>query len=229
MRFMKPDDNTTDLAAVEVLNVVLRLANLISAREDGATYGSKSTFFLHLNNSLAGLMDVSTSNILVKLQSPKYAQGLLQVYPWTPISRSRYKVIRQCFTERFPAVLDPSEMQVVYKLPDVVNRDIYEHVAVSMAHLEFREGVRRLSNNFSDYRLATAQHWSSDKLFFVYYAESKCEKYDEEWNFREFVRRKESPMAQRVNLALSHDETFHRAFGCRRGLGMRPSRRCSFW
>ncbi|CAN8021102.1 unnamed protein product [Ixodes persulcatus] len=217
MRFIKPDDNTTDIAAIEVLNVVLRLANLNSARKDEATYGSKSTFFVYLNTSLVGLVDVSRSNVFLMLQSPKYTQG------------SRYKVVRQCFNERYSAVLDPLEKQIVYKLPDVVNRDIYEHVAVSMAHLEFREGVRRLSNNYSDYRLAAAQHWSSDQLFFVYYAESLCEKYNEEWTFRQFLRRKESPMAQRVNLALSHDATFHRAFGCRRGLGMRPVRSCSFW
>ncbi|XP_042149980.1 neprilysin-1-like [Ixodes scapularis] len=456
MRFIKPDDNTTDIAAIEVLNVVLRLANLNSARKDEATYGSKSTFFVYLNTSLVGLVDVSRSNVFLMLQSPKYAQGLLQVmsvvpfrvmlnyigyrviddlwifspedvgevitpgrsrernclvmaeraldsqmlqlgymalktklnftnlarltkdtkrrlvetvehlswmdrqmkktvvekltaievtlffpdwikkssihfrpveinrtqvlvsyqdlmaqtyaqhiasqtgaaisssftgrlsdikcsydpesgalyipvsaanitktpvspyvallqvprigvrlahclleaalgtsdqhtYPWTPLSRSRYKVVRQCFNERYSAVMDPLEKQIVYELPDVVNRNIYEHVAVSMAHLEFREGVRRLSNNYSDYRLAAAQHWSSDQLFFVYYAESLCEKYNEEWTFRQFLRRKESPMAQRVNLALSHDATFHRAFGCRRGLGMRPVRSCSFW
>lgn len=149
--------------------------------------------------------------------------------PWTPVSKSKYRTIQQCFAQRFPAVLDPVEMITVAKNPEVVSRDIFQHVAVRMAHLEFRNSIQKLRKNFSDYRLARAEQWSSEQLFYVYYADSLCETYDNDWKFRQFELRKSSPMADRVNLALSYDESFHRAFRCRKGFGMHPRRVCNAW
>lgn len=148
---------------------------------------------------------------------------------WSPLARARYRGVQACFLARFPTLRDPLEGLEVHKPAEAVAADVLEHVAVALAHLEFRQGVQPLRGNRSDYRLADAQNLSSERLFFISYAESACEAYDDESEFRQFLLRKESPARQRVDLALAHDPTFHQAFHCRRGSAMRPRHSCSFW
>ncbi|KAH9373018.1 hypothetical protein HPB48_003396 [Haemaphysalis longicornis] len=148
---------------------------------------------------------------------------------WSPLARSRYRGRQACFMARFPTLLDPLEGLEVHKPAEAVETDVLEHVSVALAHLEFRQALQPLHGNMTDYRLADAQNLSSEQLFFISYAESTCEAYDDESAFRQFLLRKESPARQRVDLALSHDPTFHQAFHCRRGSTMRPRHSCSFW
>lgn len=164
----------------------------------------------------------------------RLAKALLQVALaddiWTAAARGRYRVVQSCFLSRFPALRDPlEEGRLVPKPAAVARDDVLEHVAVALAHVEFRRGVQLLRHNMTDYRLADAQAWSSEQLFFVSYAESECQAYDDEWAFRRFLARNESPARQRVDMALAHDPTFHRAFHCHRGFAMRPRHSCSFW
>ncbi|KAH9370738.1 hypothetical protein HPB48_016166 [Haemaphysalis longicornis] len=148
---------------------------------------------------------------------------------WSPLARARYRGKQACFLARFPTLLDPLEGLEVHKPAEAVAKDVLEHVAVALAHLEFRQAVQPLRGNMTDYRLADAQTLSSEQLFFISYAESACEAYDDESAFRHFLLRKESPARQRVDLALAHDPTFHHAFHCPRGSAMRPRHSCSFW
>ncbi|XP_065309232.2 uncharacterized protein [Dermacentor albipictus] len=164
----------------------------------------------------------------------RLAKALLQVALaddiWTAAARGRYRALQSCFLSRFPAVRDPlEEGRLVPKPAAVARDDVLEHVAVALAHVEFRRGVQLLRHNMSDYRLADAQAWSSEQLFFVSYAESECQAYDDELAFRRFLARNESPARQRVDMALAHDPTFHRAFHCHHGFPMRPRHSCSFW
>lgn len=166
--------------------------------------------------------------------SVRLAKALLQVAlnddSWTPAGRDRYRAVQSCFLSRFPALRDPlEESRLVPKPAAVARDDVLEHVAVALAHIEFRRGVQHLRHNMTDYRLADAQAWSSEQLFFMSYAESECQAYDDEWTFRRFLTLHESPARQRVDMALAHDPTFHRAFHCHRGFAMRPRHSCSFW
>ncbi|KAH9373978.1 hypothetical protein HPB48_003972 [Haemaphysalis longicornis] len=148
---------------------------------------------------------------------------------WTPKARGHYQDLQTCFEKQYSALRDPLDGGAMQKPPDVVADDLLEHVAVTVAHLDFRARVQSLRGNLSDYRLADAPGFSSERLFFVSYAESSCQTYDDEWVYREFLARKESPASQRVDMALAHDRTFQRAFRCRRGYRMRPSRTCVVW
>lgn len=148
---------------------------------------------------------------------------------WSPLARARYRGVQACFLARFPTLRDPLEGLEVHKPVEAVAKDMLEHVAVALAHLEFRHGVQLLRGNMTDYRLADAQNLSSERLFFISYAESACQAYDDELAFRQFLLRKENPARDRVDLALAHDPTFHRAFHCRRGSAMRPRHSCTFW
>ncbi|KAH9373822.1 hypothetical protein HPB48_007456 [Haemaphysalis longicornis] len=148
---------------------------------------------------------------------------------WSPLARAQYRGKQACFLARFPTLLDPLEGLEVHKPAEAVTTDVLEHVAVALAHLEFRQALQPLRGNMADYRLADAQNFSSEQLFFISYAESACEAYDDETAFRQFLLRKESPARQRVDLALAHDPTFHQAFHCHRGSAMRPRHSCSFW
>ncbi|KAL1435486.1 hypothetical protein MTO96_000158 [Rhipicephalus appendiculatus] len=142
----------------------------------------------------------------------------------------RYRAVQSCFLSRFPSLRDPlEEGRLVSKPAAVARDDVLEHVAVALAHIEFRRGVQHLRHNMTDYRLADAQAWSSEQLFFVSYAESECQAYDDEWAFRRFLTLNESPARHRVDMALAHDPTFHKAFHCHRGFAMRPRHSCSFW
>ncbi|KAH9373193.1 hypothetical protein HPB48_004938 [Haemaphysalis longicornis] len=148
---------------------------------------------------------------------------------WMPAVRARYSKAKDCFRMRFPTVHDPLEGVPVPKPEEAAAGDVLEHAAVAMAHLQFQRDLQLLqSSNGTDLRLVSAQGWSSEQLFFVSYAESTCQAYDDEKDFREFLSRKESPARQRVDAVLSHERTFHRAFHCRRGHAMRPSRNCTF-
>lgn len=179
----------------------------------------------------------SPSPYLVLLRSTRLsvrlAKALLRMAlndSWTPTGRSRYQAVQSCFLSRFPALRDPlEESRLVSKPAAVAIDDVLEHVAVALAHMEFRRGVQHLRQNMTDYRLAEAQAWSSEQLFFTSYAESECQAYDNEWAFRRFLALNESPARQRVDMALAHDPTFHRAFHCHRGFAMRPRHSCSFW
>ncbi|KAH7967048.1 hypothetical protein HPB49_021707 [Dermacentor silvarum] len=107
----------------------------------------------------------------------RLAKALLQVALaddiWTAAARGRYRVVQSCFLSRFPALRDPlEEGRLVPKPAAVARDDVLEHVAVALAHVEFRRGVQLLRHNMTDYRLADAQAWSSEQLFFVSYAES---------------------------------------------------------
>ncbi|KAH9373688.1 hypothetical protein HPB48_018667 [Haemaphysalis longicornis] len=140
-----------------------------------------------------------------------------------------YRSLQACFRRRFPTILDPLTGVAVQKPVSASAGDVLEHAAVALAHLVFRQGVKKLQTDGPDYRLAAAPQRSSEQLFFVSYVESSCRAYDEEEDFRHFLSHKESPAKQRVDAALSHDPTFHRAFHCRHGDAMRPSRLCTFW
>lgn len=144
-------------------------------------------------------------------------------------AQGHYRSLQACFRRRFPTILDPLTGVAVQKPVSASAGDVLEHAAVALAHLVFRQGVKKLQTNGPDYRLAAAPQRSSEQLFFVSYVESSCRAYDEEEDFRHFLSHKESPAKQRVDAALSHDPTFHRAFHCRHGDAMRPSRLCTFW
>ncbi|KAH6940034.1 hypothetical protein HPB50_024483 [Hyalomma asiaticum] len=165
----------------------------------------------------------------------RLAKALLRVAldsddSWTPAGRGRYRAVQSCFLSRFPALRDPlEEGRLVSKPAAVARDDLLEHVAVALAHIEFRRGVLLLRHNMTDYRLADARGWSSEQLFFMSYAESECQAYDDEWAFRRFLTHSESPARQRVDMALAHDPTFHRAFHCHHGFAMRPRHSCVFW
>ncbi|KAH9373687.1 hypothetical protein HPB48_018668 [Haemaphysalis longicornis] len=168
----------------------------------------------------------------------RFAKALLQAIfgrinnykaAWTPSAHAHYLRVQACFLKRFPTLRDPLTGAVVRKPTSAAEGDVLEHVAVALAHIEFRGAVQRLQANFSDYRLAGAEKLSTEQLFFISYADSACQAYDDERDFRFFLSRGESPSRQRVNVVLLYDATFHRAFRCRRGHAMVPSRYCSFW
>ncbi|KAH9369889.1 hypothetical protein HPB48_013894 [Haemaphysalis longicornis] len=98
---------------------------------------------------------------------------------WTHKARRHFRVLEGCFRARFPVGLDQGTGMP--NPPSTLTDEILEYVAVTLVHLDFRRGIQLLTNNAtSDYRLADAQGWSSDQLFFVSYAQSLCHDSDKE-------------------------------------------------
>lgn len=148
---------------------------------------------------------------------------------WASSSVTKFTQIRSCFRDPYTTVLDPVRDIAVDKKLSVISKDAYEHAAVIQAHDVFTRGIRTLTKSFQDYRFANAKDLSAEQLFYVYYASGECESYDSEYVFRRFQERGESPAEQRVNLVLSHDKLFHKAFKCQPGSPMNPKKRCRFW
>ncbi|XP_064460276.1 uncharacterized protein LOC135370461 [Ornithodoros turicata] len=132
--------------------------------------------------------------------------------------------IHNCFED--PHFSGTVPVQHPSKRTSVTASDIFEHAAIAQAHGIFTNGIRTLNKNFQDYRFENARNLSAEQLFYIYYASGKCRTYDANYQTSATLQHRS---AQLVNLVVSHDGLFHKAFNCRENTSMNPIRKCQFW
>ncbi|XP_064460273.1 uncharacterized protein LOC135370458 [Ornithodoros turicata] len=154
--------------------------------------------------------------LLETLDSSRYANV------WREPTVRKFANVRKCFEELYLSstvrVQHPSK-----RPPSITTGDVLEYAAIIQAHNIFTSRIRKLSKNFQDYRLENAKHLSAEQLFYIYYTAGKCQVYDTKYR----MTRHGTPKL--VNLVLSHDSSFHKAFNCTQNTIMNPMKKCHFW
>ncbi|KAK8786725.1 hypothetical protein V5799_023498 [Amblyomma americanum] len=103
-------------------------------------------------------------------------------------------------------------------------QDLRDLLAVSAA---FRAHGRLVRSGGSEGTLPGLP-FSSEQLFFLHMALSRCEKYDAPYEDQLLRHGRRAHAAYRVNAPLRQSVSFSRAFQCRRGSYMNPRRKCVF-
>ncbi|XP_064472516.1 membrane metallo-endopeptidase-like 1 [Ornithodoros turicata] len=130
--------------------------------------------------------------------------------------------LRQCL-ERQYRELDFNPTRAPLNSVKTSASDILDLLALQAA---FAAYVRKLSGNDGDYRLASAPNLSGQRLFFIYYARSMCEKANPRFLVKLMTNGPTSPAWFRVNGPLRNIREFAQAFSCAQGTPMNPSHKC---
>ncbi|CAN7983618.1 unnamed protein product, partial [Ixodes hexagonus] len=132
---------------------------------------------------------------------------------------SRFSATELCLRNMYTLMVSPTS--VPFSSNATGARDFLDFLSVRAA---FRMYQRLAGESMS----LPGLPFSSEQLFFVHFALSRCEKYDGGFEDQLLRHGNRAHAALRVNGPLKNFVTFSKAFQCRRGAYMNPKIRCLF-